>query len=208
MRGPCRQPNEMIETCYMCEGAATTREHAPAKVFFPEPKDLDGIDLRRNLITVPSCAAHNIATSKDDEYVVALVAAYIGNTKLAADHFTTKVLRALQRSPGYAATVVRNAARVPTNGLGTVALRVDDDRFERVMEKTARAVVFHHTGRKWNGALCILSPSLVQAQPGTGPLAPHPQFGGLGGKDRCGARTGEVARRQSRCVLLSVCRVR
>lgn len=160
----------------MCEARATTREHAPAKMFFPEAKDLPGTDLRRDLITVPSCPAHNTATSKDDEYAVAIVAAHHTNARLAADHFATKVLRALQRSGGYVAAVSRNSQPVTINGAQTRALRVDDGRFELVMEKTARALYFHHTGRKWPGLLLVISPSFVQEVPGTQEFSRHAEF--------------------------------
>lgn len=166
----------------MCEAPATTREHAPAKMFFPETKDLPGTDLRRDLITVPSCAAHNTATSKDDEYAVAVVAAHHSNTRLATDHFATKVLRALQHSGGYLAAVARNSQSVTLNGAQTRALRVDDLRFELVMEKTARALYFHQTDRKWPGSLLIISPSFVQEVPGTGEFRRHAAFDELDAK--------------------------
>lgn len=160
----------------MCEAPATTREHAPAKMFFPETKDLPGTDLRRDLITVPSCAAHNTATSKDDEYAVAIVAAHHTNARLAADHFATKVLRALQRSNGYVAAVSRNSEPTTVNGVQTRALRVDDARFELVMEKTARAVYLLHTGHKWPGSLLVISPSFVQEMPSTKEFRRYPEF--------------------------------
>ena len=45
-----------MNTCYMCEKESTSSEHVPPKCLFPEKKDLpDGVDLRKSLITVPSC---------------------------------------------------------------------------------------------------------------------------------------------------------
>ena len=160
----------------MCEEPATTREHAPAKMFFPEEKDLPGSDLRKKLITVPSCAAHNTATAKDDEYVVAVVAAHHANVQLAVDHFATKVLRALKRSEGYKAAVARDSVAVEHEGVRTLALRVDDARFTSVMEKVARAIFFHHTNRKWPGSTTVISPSFVQESAGTTALHRLPGF--------------------------------
>ena len=60
--------------CYMCDNLATTIEHAPPKCIFPEKKDLPaGMDLRKELITVPSCEEHNTAKSTDDEYLLNII---------------------------------------------------------------------------------------------------------------------------------------
>lgn len=53
-------------TCYMCDLSATSVEHVPPKCMFPEFKDAK-VDLRRKLITVPSCDDHNAKKSRDDE---------------------------------------------------------------------------------------------------------------------------------------------
>ena len=111
-----------------------------------------------------------------DEYAVAIVTAHYSNAQLAADHFATKVLRALQRSSGYVAAVSRNSEPTTINGVQTRALRVDDGRFELVMEKTARPVYFHHVGRKWPGSLLVISPSFVQQVRGMQQFSRHPEF--------------------------------
>ena len=67
-------------TCYMCEQANTTPEHVPPKCIFPEVKDL-GIDYRKSLITVPSCDAHNLRKSKDDEYLMFVLTCSITNNE-------------------------------------------------------------------------------------------------------------------------------
>lgn len=45
----------------MCESEGITKEHAPPKCIFPESKDLTdkSMDLRKNLIKVPTCVEHN-----------------------------------------------------------------------------------------------------------------------------------------------------
>ena len=59
--------NKAEKTCYMCEELATSVEHIPPQCLFPEQKDLpDGIDLRKQLLTVPSCDKHNSKKSQDD----------------------------------------------------------------------------------------------------------------------------------------------
>jgi hypothetical protein len=65
----------------MCDQLAPTDDHIPPKCFFPEEKDIPkGKNYRDNLITVPACKEHNLKTSKDDEYIWAIVAFHWQNT--------------------------------------------------------------------------------------------------------------------------------
>ncbi|MCJ7519132.1 MAG: hypothetical protein MUO42_05610, partial [Anaerolineaceae bacterium] len=59
MREPIKRYKKV--TCYMCSSPAVSKEHVPPEVFFPESKDLppDYPDMRKNLVTVPSCKKHN-----------------------------------------------------------------------------------------------------------------------------------------------------
>src|SRR5688500_12577288 len=89
-----------MATCYMCDKPASTTEHAPPKCFFPEVKDV-GVDLRRDLITVPSCTDHNSSRSKDDEYAMIFVVSHFETNPLARTQFGTKCIRAMRRSPAF-----------------------------------------------------------------------------------------------------------
>ena len=61
----------MPASCYMCDQPSTSAEHVPPKCLFPEKKDLpEGVDLRKQLITVPACYVHNTRKSKNDEYLL------------------------------------------------------------------------------------------------------------------------------------------
>ena len=90
--------NGAIETCYMCDEFATSREHVPPKCIFPECKDVDGENYRRDLITVPSCEKHNSKKSKDDEFLMVSTAGIIGNNSIGYRHKFGKVDRAIRRS--------------------------------------------------------------------------------------------------------------
>ncbi|MGC6777365.1 hypothetical protein ACP0IR_02510 [Pseudomonas aeruginosa] len=85
------------ETCYMCQEPPTSVEHVPPKCLFPEKKDI-GEDLRKSLITVPSCDKHNGQKSKDDEFLMISLAGIIGNNSIGYQHYTGKIHRALKRS--------------------------------------------------------------------------------------------------------------
>lgn len=86
-----------VETCYRCDAPATSSEHVPPKCIFPELKDAK-IDLRSNLITVPSCEEHNTKKSRDDEFLMVSIAGIIGNNSIGYEHYHGKIQRALRRT--------------------------------------------------------------------------------------------------------------
>ena len=146
------------ETCYMCDSVATTREHAPARCMFPEAKDIDGRDLRRNLISVPSCDAHNSAFSKDDEYFLAIVTSQLQGNDVSRRQFDTKVLRAVRRKPAIVDAEFRSAVSATVDGQDVMVLRADSSRVRRAMDKTTRALVYHCSGEKLLSPLTIYLP--------------------------------------------------
>src|SRR5690606_38612967 len=85
------------EQCYMCDEVATSVEHVPPKCLFPEIKD-SGVDLRVNLITVPSCEEHNCKKSHDDEFLMVSIAGMLGNNSIGYQHYNGKIQRALRRT--------------------------------------------------------------------------------------------------------------
>jgi len=64
----------------MCDSVEMSREHTPPRCFFPEAKAI-GRDLRRDLITVPSCDRHNSKKSKDDEFLRSVIVMAPGNSE-------------------------------------------------------------------------------------------------------------------------------
>lgn len=55
-----------MSKCYMCDQTAVGDEHVPPRCLFPKAKDLpNGVDLRKDLITVLSCADHNSEKSRE-----------------------------------------------------------------------------------------------------------------------------------------------
>lgn len=74
----------------------------PPKCLLPESKDFKDLiqkDFRKNLITVPSCDAHNLRKSNDDEYLMICLASRAGNNVEAYYHTYAKVRRARERNP-------------------------------------------------------------------------------------------------------------
>jgi hypothetical protein len=89
-----------MTTCYMCQSEATSKEHVPPLCLFPEQKDLPkGEDLRKNLITVPSCEVHNIEKSGDDTYLLYLLVLNLPSNEIAYNQYATKIKRDIERNP-------------------------------------------------------------------------------------------------------------
>lgn len=144
-------------TCYMCDSAGTSREHAPPTCFFPSAQEI-GRDLRRNLITVPSCDRHNSLKSKDDEYLRAVIVMTAVQNKVGQHQFFGKLLPAVTRRP--------HAYKSFFADKGTVAkgkdraLQIDRKRFNSCIDHLARAIFFDAFERKWQLPISIISPTL------------------------------------------------
>lgn len=138
--------------CYICNNAVTSDEHVPAECFFPKGR-------RSNLITVPSCNIHNQETSKDDEYVRAIITMAKGANNIAADHFYSKVLKSFERRPALKARIMKEPLYLnyienneATSGL---TLNVERERFDKVMKKIAYGLHFHKYKETWEKELFI-----------------------------------------------------
>jgi hypothetical protein len=152
----------------MCSAHATSQEHVPPKCLFPSQKDLPGgVDLRKELITVPSCEVHNSAKSKDDEYLLYALSLSIANNQTGTDHFGTKVLRAAIRRPATINAITSNALAVAVEDTETgqvdqtLALEVNYQRISTGFEMMGRALYFHHFQRAWTGSVQVVASFLI-----------------------------------------------
>lgn len=154
-------------SCYACEKMETSREHAPPLCIFPQSKDTNGEDFRKNLITVPACDEHNLRKSTDDEYLMMVLAAHFSNNNLANTQVQTKIKRTWLRRPHLATMAVVNPQTAFINGIETMSFKVDLTRFNRSMELIARAVTFHEHQFKWKSTGHVWSPSMLPSKVGT-----------------------------------------
>jgi hypothetical protein len=144
-------------TCYMCDSVETSREHVPPVCFFPNAQEI-GRDLRRNLITVPSCDRHNSLKAKDDEYLRAVIVMTAAHNKVGQHQFVRKLLPAVARRP--------NAYKSFFEDKGTVAkgkdraLQINRKRFNNCIDHLARAIFFNTFECKWQLPISIVSPNL------------------------------------------------
>lgn len=152
----------MPEGCYFCGKPATSREHVPPLCLFPEKKDLDDeADYRKNLITVPSCDAHNSKKSKNDEYLLLILVHGYFNNKVGRKHFRSKLIRALTRRPAILAALYDNKKPVVIDAEPTVAVDIDRERFNDALVHVCQGLCYVHTGRAWPKEIEIHTPMLL-----------------------------------------------
>ena len=162
-----------LPTCYACDAAKSSREHAPPKCLFPEESDLPaGIDLRRNLICVPSCDEHNSEKSTDDEFLLWVFSVQSLGNQYRGLSFHTKAIRAFRRRPNSLLALLENPTSInllATDGrlLPSASVEVDFSRFERCMIHIARALYFEETKTKWRSS-CRVFTNVFQGMRGTG----------------------------------------
>jgi hypothetical protein len=141
----------LVKTCYSCDNPGTTIEHVPPKCIFPDKKYLPkGMkDLRKNLITVPSCEEHNTSKSSDDEYFGCLLSAS-ADSALAFHLFSAKWHKALlDGKSNVLKTVLKdNKQVILPDGNDTISFRVDMKRIERVLVAMSKGLYYHENKGK------------------------------------------------------------
>jgi len=142
------------ETCYMCESPKTSREHVPPKCLFPEQKDCEnGVDYRKNLIKVPSCDLHNLAKSKDDEFMLITFAACASVNGTGLNHQQKKLLRILEKKSHVFIELLKQstpATYFDKDGVKheTCVFNLDKERFFKQLQQVSNGVYFHHLNKK------------------------------------------------------------
>lgn len=152
----------MADVCYFCDAPATTREHVPPACLFPQRKDSsDGLDYRKNLITVPSCDAHNSRKSKDDEYLFLILVHGYFNNEAGRDHFNSKIVRALTRRPAMLVALYGTQTPVTVDGELTVSVDIDRVRFNNALERVCQGLCVNQYGKRWPKEIEIHTPLLL-----------------------------------------------
>lgn len=152
-------------TCFMCDQLAPTDDHIPPKCFFPEEKDIPkGKNYRDNLITVPACKEHNLKTSKDDEYIWAIVAFHWQNTPDIQEYSVKKIHRAFERNKRLFDLFFseQNSHKFFSyKGEKLVATTITVERIMNGFQKIARGIYYRNFEQKWVGEVIIHSRSLA-----------------------------------------------
>lgn len=138
--------------CYICGNEAKSKEHVPAKCFFPKDEKY-----RKQLMTVKSCKLHNEDTHLDDEYVRNIITTHHGNNSIAFKQFTNKVVKSFKIN----INMIGKGRKIKTaNGI-VHAFEIDRVRFDKVIRKMAYALFFHKYRYQWNKELIILTEHLL-----------------------------------------------
>lgn len=156
------------KSCYFCGALATSDEHVPPRAIFPEIKDSpDGRDYRKQLISVPSCHAHNSANSKDDEYLLYVTTMQLSANSLGTHHFLTKVRRAIDLRPTLITRLIADVERVLVKDAETgedfytYAFSVNSKRLEALFERIVRGLYFYEESRRFNGSVIVTTEAEV-----------------------------------------------
>ncbi len=152
-----------VKICYFCGKEATTVEHVPPKAIFPRSKDSpDGRDYRKQLITVPSCEEHNTEKSREDEYLLYVLAMSLPSNGVAKHQFLTKIMRAIQRRPSLIERLTSQNQEVFVHDtvagtkFKTVAIQPDESRLVGIFKSIAKGIYFHEKRIPWTGTVKVL----------------------------------------------------
>lgn len=156
-------PDSSNVKCYMCENEATSREHVPPRCLFPESKDVKGINLRKDLIIVPSCEIHNSQKSQDDEFLLIALTGAVCNNYTAYQHTKTKVNRAVRRkSQGFLGkAILKNMKSISVKIIDDIEYPVlvgepDLKRFRNCFTHIAYGLFYHRFGQKFEGEIKMI----------------------------------------------------
>lgn len=150
----CKMSSKTLESCYACDRQPVSREHVPPKCLFPtELKQ----NLRKELITVPSCEVHNGKKSDDDEFLLASLAGIIGCNDIGMLHKFTKVDRAIRRSGGKLFEKILKDYEVKSYKLKNGSIvdiawgKPDLERLNNCFALIGRGLYFHELGESFKG---------------------------------------------------------
>lgn len=145
---------KVSNSCYACDNPPTNREHVPPKCLFPTELRQN---LRKDLITVPSCDLHNGKKSDDDEFLMASLAGIIGCNSIGMLHKFTKVDRAIRRSGGRLLKKVLKQSEIEfyelKNGdtIGVTWGKPDLIRLHNCFALIGKGLYFHKLGERFKG---------------------------------------------------------
>jgi hypothetical protein len=148
--------------CYRCGKPATSDEHVPPKGLFPEQKDIN-MDLRRNLITVPSCDEHNTRKSDDDEFLLLCLAGSARGNLIGYFHFMTKGRRSISRKhDGFLTQILKDTTftnLVDKNGNITKAIkgRMNIKRLNKCFESISYGLYYVENQKIFDGQIAVLN---------------------------------------------------
>lgn len=141
--------------CYWCGHPATSREHVPPSNLFPPGHN-------NQLITVPSCRAHNEDLHLiDDRFRLYLQA--LETNAHALNAFKDKTMRGLNRpeSERFVRSLAERSHRITVQGKVTLAMEIDPGDQNTYFEKITRGLYFHCFGKQAKGRVTSASEKFI-----------------------------------------------
>ena len=139
-----------MSKCYMCDQISVGKEHVPPRCLFPNSKDLPtGINLRKDLITVPSCDEHNSEKSHEDQYFLNVITSCEMINEVEREHYRKLMRRQNQRNNSILARFVNRSVEIGNK----LAHKVEIDRLDSFVRHLACALYFAHFRSRWDSDL-------------------------------------------------------
>jgi hypothetical protein len=135
----------MKRVCYNCGKVASTKDHIPPKCLFPK-------NSQSQLITVPSCAECNEATSLDEQYFLVALTSRRDHGPLQLKVWGQRVLPQLRHEEfeGLRKSLLLHTRWIwlpsPRGFEEAPILNVNMTRVKAVIGKTARGLYYHELG--------------------------------------------------------------
>ncbi|RZJ23725.1 MAG: hypothetical protein EON51_02275 [Acinetobacter sp.] len=111
--------------------------------------------MRSQLITVPSCQAHNQDTSLDDEYARNIITMSIENNQTSMDHFMDKSLSSFRRNGVLRKSIIDSLTDQPSYKAGAKSVFIERPRFDRIIRKVAYALFYKEYAKTWERLLAV-----------------------------------------------------
>ena len=137
-------------TCYMCESKSFSKEHVPPRCLFPKPKDLKSDqNMRKNLLTVPSCDIHNSEKSGEDAYFLNVLTGSNLINETGREHYRNQIRRQNLRNKSIISRFAQRAIEVD----GKLGHVVEIDRLDNFVFHLGLALYYAHFSKKWSGGI-------------------------------------------------------
>lgn len=134
------------ETCAMCGGEASTKDHIPPQSLYPKPRQPN-----LQLHTVPACKACNNGAARDDEEFKMIVGVSTGEVQSNQGAVVTS-LQATMAANGRLDRVIRSGKQLLTLDRGRfvpgpVAVSFEGPSYARVVERMIRGLYWREKMR-------------------------------------------------------------
>jgi hypothetical protein len=138
-----------LDKCYMCDDEVVSKEHVPPRCLFPKSKDLQsGADLRKDLVTVPSCHLHNSEKSGEDVYFLNVLTSCEQINEVGREHFRNQIRRQNERNPSIISRFLERSVDVDDK----LGHEIEIERLDGFVTHLAAALYMAFYDTKWNGS--------------------------------------------------------